>query len=76
MRFFSTILTDVSTLDSEIGAVSFFQNFGATLNVHPHFHIMVSDGAFVEQEKLLKFLPATITQAEIKRTEERISQPQ
>jgi hypothetical protein len=68
----TTILADTSTSDSEIGAVSFFQNFGSTLNIHPHFHIMFTDGAFVIQEQTLKFLPATITKFDIKRTEERI----
>ena len=38
-------------------------------NVHPHFHIMVADGVFAKQEHILKFLPATLTQADIKRTE-------
>ncbi|MBA2727092.1 MAG: transposase [Parachlamydiaceae bacterium] len=32
--------------DTQIGAVSFIQNFGSTLNVHPHFHLVVTDGVF------------------------------
>jgi hypothetical protein len=67
-----TILTNISASDSEIGAISFFQNFGATLNVHPHFHIICTEGAFAKREQALKFLPATIMQTDIKKTEERI----
>ncbi len=28
----------------QIGAVSFIQHFGKTLNLHPHFHLIVADG--------------------------------
>ena len=31
---------------AQIGAVSFIQRFGATLNLHPHFHLIVADGVF------------------------------
>ena len=28
----------LSPSHAQVGAISFFQNFGATLNLHPHFH--------------------------------------
>ena len=68
----SALLTNVAISDSEIGAISFFQNFGATLNVHPHFHLMITDGTFAKQDQGLKFFPATITAADIQNVEERI----
>lgn len=64
-----TILANISVSDSEIGAISFFQNFGATLNVHPHFHIIFTDGVFHTEEQTLQFSPETILQSDIKRTE-------
>jgi hypothetical protein len=32
--------------NAQIGAVSFIQTFGSTLNFHPHFHLIVADGVF------------------------------
>ena len=32
--------------DAQLGAVSFFHRFGSSLNVHPHYHLVVLDGAF------------------------------
>jgi Putative transposase/Transposase zinc-binding domain len=31
---------------TQLGAVSFFHRFGSSLNVHPHFHLVVLDGVF------------------------------
>ncbi|MEQ1857980.1 MAG: transposase, partial [Longimicrobiales bacterium] len=31
---------------AQLGAVSFFHRFGSSLNVHPHFHVVVLDGVF------------------------------
>jgi hypothetical protein len=31
---------------AQLGAVSFFHRFGSSLNVHPHFHLVVLDGVF------------------------------
>ena len=33
-----------------IGAVTFMQRFGSGLNSHPHYHILVVDGVFTENE--------------------------
>ena len=30
----------------QFGAISFIQQFGNTLNYHPHFHLVVADGVF------------------------------
>lgn len=56
-------------LNAEIGAVSFIQNFGSTLNVHPHFHLIVSDGIFYTEEGRLQFHEAFLTQDDIKDTQ-------
>ena len=72
MRFVIPFSQRFRSLIQRLEPVSFFQNFGSTLNVHPHFHIMITDGAFAKQAQTLKFLPATITQADIKKTEEQI----
>ena len=34
--------------DAQVGAVSFFHRFGSSLNVHPHYHLVVLDGVFGE----------------------------
>ena len=57
---------------AQIGAVSFVQHFGNTLNVHPHFHILVADGVFdIEGEDLL-FREAMLTPDDIVDTQEAI----
>jgi hypothetical protein len=57
---------------AQVGAISFFQNFGATLNLHPHFHIVVTDGFFSKSEQVLQFWPIVIEDADIKKTENNI----
>jgi hypothetical protein len=37
-----------SVQDVKLGAVSFLHRFGATLNAHFHFHVLVLDGVFCE----------------------------
>ena len=32
--------------EAQVGAVSFFHRFGSSLNVHPHYHLVVLDGVF------------------------------
>jgi hypothetical protein len=53
--------------DAQIGAVSFFHRFGASLNPHPHFHLLVLDGVFVEEpDGSVRFHEATaLTAADI-----------
>lgn len=60
--------------NGQIGAVSFFQNFGATLNVHPHFHLIVADGLFYSEEEKLQFYEAVLTQDDILDTQKSIQQ--
>ena len=31
---------------AQFGAISFIQRFGSTLNLHLHFHLVVTDGVF------------------------------
>lgn len=54
----------------KIGAVSFFQNFGNTLNVHPHFHLIVADGIFSSGNGALLFYESYLTSEDIKDIEE------
>jgi hypothetical protein len=35
--------------DARIGAVAFIHRFGASLNLHPHFHVCVVDGLFAPE---------------------------
>jgi hypothetical protein len=45
--------------------VSFIQKFGSTLNVHPHFHLVVSDGAFYRANGKLRMSGAFLSQDDI-----------
>jgi hypothetical protein len=58
--------------NAQIGAVSYFQNFGSTLNLHPHFHIIASDGVFYRTSESLQFQEAVITQDDIDNTQKSI----
>ncbi|MBA2728709.1 MAG: transposase, partial [Parachlamydiaceae bacterium] len=40
---------------------SFIQNFGSTLNLHPHFHLVVADGVFSGDGEQLQFHEAILT---------------
>ncbi len=55
----------------QIGAISFIQHFGNTLNYHPHFHLVVTDGVFSSEEGL-QFHEATLTQDDITDMQEAI----
>lgn len=55
--------------DAQIGAISFIQHFGNTLNYHPHFHMIVADGVF-SGEGGLQFYEASLTQDDITDTQE------
>ena len=55
----------------QIGAISFIQHFGNTLNYHPHFHIIAADGIFCDSDDL-QFHEALLTQDDITDTQERI----
>lgn len=57
------------TPKSQIGAISFIQHFGNTLNYHPHFHLVVADGVF-SWENGLHFHEAALTQDDIIDTQE------
>jgi hypothetical protein len=52
----------------QIGAISFIQHFGNTLNYHPHFHLVVADGIF-SGEQTLQFHEAFLTQDDIADTQ-------
>lgn len=52
-----------------IGAISFIQHFGNTLNYHPHFHLIVADGVFGNEDGL-EFHEAMLTQDDITDTQE------
>ncbi|MBS0655468.1 MAG: transposase [Verrucomicrobia bacterium] len=56
----------------QIGAISFIQFFGNTLNVHPHFHILVADGIFTAEGEELLFHDATLTPDDIADTQDAI----
>lgn len=60
-----------TTSNPQIGAISFIQHFGNTLNYHPHFHLVVADGVFSDKEDL-QFYEAHLTQDDIADTQEAI----
>jgi hypothetical protein len=45
--------------DAQVGAVSFLHRFGAALNPHFHFHLVVLDGVFTEADGEVRFHEAT-----------------
>ena len=51
--------------NAQIGAVSFIQHYGNTLNLHPHFHLIVTDGIFSTDEDILLFHEAFLTPDDI-----------
>ena len=57
---------------AQIGAVSFIQFFGNTLNLHPHFHILVADGIFSPAGTDLLFHEAALTPDDIADTQDAI----
>jgi hypothetical protein len=60
--------------NAHIGAVSFIQNFGSTLNVHPHFHLIVADGLFYVEGEELQFHETALTQDDIRATQKSIQE--
>ncbi len=56
--------------NAQIGAVSFIQHYGNTLNLHPHFHLIVTDGIFSTDEDILLFHEAFLTPDDIIDTQE------
>lgn len=63
------IVCSPTTSNPQIGAISFIQHFGNTLNYHPHFHLVVADGIFSNEEGL-QFHEACLTQDDIADTQE------
>ena len=57
--------------NAKIGAISFIQHFGNTLNFHPHFHIIAADGVFSRTDTPL-FHEAFLTPDDIVDTQESI----
>jgi hypothetical protein len=49
---------DEGRAHAETGAVTGVQRFGSSLNVHVHFHVLVLDGVYAEEEGVLVFHPA------------------
>jgi hypothetical protein len=58
--------------DPKFGAISFIQRFGNTLNLHPHFHLVVADGVFEIENETFKFYDAFLTPDDIANTQDHI----
>lgn len=54
----------------QFGAISFIQRFGVTLNLHPHFHIIVADGVFETGNETFKFHETFLTPDDIADTQD------
>jgi hypothetical protein len=59
-------------LKPKVGAISFIQHFGNTLNFHPHFHLIVADGVFDTKNDTLYFHEAFLTPDDISDTQDSI----
>jgi hypothetical protein len=57
---------------TSFGAVSFIQRFGNTLNFHPHFHFIVTDGVFEKNGEAFTFHQAILTPDDIVDVQEAI----
>jgi Putative transposase/Transposase zinc-binding domain len=66
------IICSPDASNPQIGAVSFIQNFGNSLNVHPHFHIVAADGIFSVDGADLKFYDTCLTPDDIADTQDAI----
>jgi len=51
--------------NAQPGGVSFFQQFGSSLNFHPHFHLCFTDGVFLGKEGRLTFCQSNISPDDI-----------
>lgn len=58
-----------AVIHPQIGAISFIQYFGNTLNYHPHLHLVVADGIF-SGETGLQFDEAILTPDDIADTQD------
>jgi hypothetical protein len=58
--------------DAQFGAISFIQRFGTTLNLHPHFHLVVADGVFEMNDHLFHFHEGFLTPDDIADTQDNI----
>lgn len=58
--------------NARFGAVTFIQRFGSTLNLHPHFHLIVTDGIFESAGDAFKFHEACITPDDMADTQDSI----
>jgi hypothetical protein len=59
-------------IGAQFGAISFIQRFGTTLNFHPHFHLVVTDGVFEIKEKSFQFHEASLAPDDIADTQDNI----
>jgi hypothetical protein len=66
------ITCSLEMVNAQIGAVSFIQHFGNSLNVHPHFHILVADGVFSTAGEDLLFQETILTPDDIADTQDAI----
>jgi hypothetical protein len=66
------IVCSPAVSNAQIGAISFIQHFGNTLNLHPHFHILFADGIFSAENDDLLFYEAILTPDDIADTQDAI----
>ena len=43
------------TTHAQFGAITFIQRFGSTLNLHPHFHLIVADGRLLYLSRSMRY---------------------
>ena len=57
---------------AQFGVISFIQRFGTTLNLHPHFHLIVADGVFEMKDESFHFHEGFLTPDDIADTQDNI----
>ncbi len=54
------------------GGIAFIHRFGASLNVHPHLHLIVIDGVIARSDESLCFYPTRLTRGDVETLREAI----
>ena len=72
-RYYKKRAKKIGIKKSNIGSITFIQRFGSALNLNIHFHTLVADGVFSEEDHKFKRLPEP-TQDELRALAEKIYQ--
>ncbi len=57
--------------EARFGAIAFIHRFGASLNVHLHYHCCLTEGLFCVEEGGVRFYPSTVSPEAIAEVQQR-----